>query len=86
MDALAENLTQLFGVDNGGITYDSASGKWYYGLSNEDNNYRKALQFLNTLYKEGLLDPEINTATEEQTDKKDTRRQMGSNVLLCRVS
>jgi len=70
MDELAYMLSRLFGQTEGGISFDTASGKWYYGLFKADNTYRKSLEFLHTLYEEELLDPEINTATAEQTDKK----------------
>lgn len=49
--------------------YDARTGA-YYGALEENGPYLEMLQFLNTLYQKGLLDPDATTQTYEATLQK----------------
>jgi ABC-type sugar transport system, periplasmic component len=53
---------------NDGTYYNSAQDKYMYGPL--EDNFKKALEFLNKLYKEKLLDPEFATLSDEQWKEK----------------
>lgn len=46
------------------------------------NEYKDALKYLNSIYKEGLIDPEMFTCTYEQAQAKWGRGEMGHLVRL----
>lgn len=57
-----------FGTDGdkfGMGQYDAADGKFYPNLAN-DSPYLKSLKFFNTLYRNGLIDPDSMTQTYDQ--------------------
>ena len=62
--------TAYYGYDELGIgIYDSETGAYYDALM-EDGPYLRALKFYNTLYREGLLDPDSMTQTYDKMSEK----------------
>ncbi len=62
--------TAYYGYDEFGFGhYNSNNGEWYYALDN-GSPYLEMLQFFNTLYREGLLDPDSMTQNYDKMIEK----------------
>lgn len=67
-------LTQL--MDSVGMMYQTqgdrkldyypAEGKWYFGPTKENSEFKSYIEFMHLLWEENLIDHEINTMTDEQ--------------------
>lgn len=59
-----------YGLDELGVgLYDTTTGA-FYGALEEDGPYLELLQFFNTLYRKGLLDPASATQTYDEANEK----------------
>lgn len=62
--------TAYFGYDEMGFGhYNSANGEWYYAMD-EGSPYLEMLEFFNTMYRKGLLDPDSMTQKYDQMLEK----------------
>lgn len=62
--------TAYFGYDEMGFGhYNSTNGEWYYAMD-EGSPYLQMLEFFNTLYRKGLLDPDSMTQKYDQMLEK----------------
>lgn len=62
--------TAYFGYDEMGFGhYNSTNGEWYYAMD-EGSPYLEMLEFFNTLYRKGLLDPDSMTQKYDQMLEK----------------
>lgn len=48
------------------LQYYPDEGKWDFGPTRADSQFRPLLEYMNTLWKEQLVDPECNAMTEDQ--------------------
>lgn len=57
-----------YSFDTNGLSfaYDYSTNKWYSGVTS--NNFRKLADLLQTMFKEGLIDPDIFTNTSAEVD------------------
>ncbi len=62
--------TAYFGYDEMGFGhYNPTNGEWYYAMD-EGSPYLQMLEFFNTLYRKGLLDPDSMTQMYDQMIEK----------------
>lgn len=62
--------TAYYGYDEFGLGhYNPNNGEWYYALD-EGSPYLEMLEFFNTLYREGLLDPDSMTQNYDKMIEK----------------
>lgn len=62
--------TAYFGYDEMGFGhYNSTNGEWYYAMD-EGSPYLEMLEFFNTMYRKGLLDPDSMTQKYDQMLEK----------------
>ncbi|MBQ8821527.1 MAG: hypothetical protein IJZ82_02695 [Lachnospiraceae bacterium] len=62
--------TAYYGYDEFGIGhYNPTNGEWYYSMD-EGSPYLEMLEFFNTLYREGLLDPDSMTQNYDKMIEK----------------
>ena len=66
------NFGPNWGLTGFGNFYDEETGKW--GLSCIDPRFKEELDFIKTMYQEGLCDPEFLTATQSAWTNKMTQR------------
>lgn len=66
MGYLRQAMSLLFDSTDAGVQYNTTTKKWEFGPSKSGSQLKSYLEFLNTLWEEELIHPEINTATDEQ--------------------
>lgn len=59
-------MAKMYDSTDTGVQYNADTKKWEFGPTKEGSQFKSYLQFLNTLWTEGLVNPELNTASDEQ--------------------
>ena len=63
---LTAAMSNMFDSIDSGVQWNRETKKWEFGPTLPDSQFKSFLQFVNTLWKEGLVNPEVSTATDEQ--------------------
>ncbi len=69
---IIRDLGYSWGLNGFKPYYDEETGKWKYSCT--DAKYKEVLDFIKTMYREGLLDPEFITTTQAAWTQKMTQR------------
>jgi len=59
-------MSHMYDSTDSGVQYNSKTKQWEFGPTKAGSQFKSFLQFLNTLWAEELVNPELNTATDEQ--------------------
>lgn len=71
-------VLSAFGVTTGGAAIEKKDGGFVFAF--DDPNYKAAYQWLNKLYREKLIDPEVVTNKKEQYQEKNKAGRVAMNV------
>lgn len=74
-NAVIQPVMYMFNVTNEFWQYED--GVYEYGPYERQDAYKQALEFLNKLYNEGLIDPEFWSISAEDTNAKISNNQVG---------
>lgn len=66
LTALVAAMENFYPTSDDGLEFNSATGKWYYGPFDDNGRFKDMLQFMNLLWEQQLLHPEVLTQSEEQ--------------------
>ena len=66
LDYLRQAMSCMWDYTDDTMQWNREAQKWEFGPTKANSNFKSYLQFLNTLWTEKLINPEIQTATDEQ--------------------
>lgn len=71
-------ILTAFGVSTSGIGVDKKGGEFVFAY--DDPQYKAAYQWMNRMYREGLIDPEVVTDKKERYKEKNKAGRIALNV------